>query len=159
MILLKQSFNSNITMKKMTLEERPREKMLINGVKSLSNSELLAIILRTGTIKMNAIDLANKIINTDAQGIRNLEHMTIEELCEIEGIGISKAAQIKAALELGVKIASYKPLKHKINDPWDVYKCYVDSLRFLDKEVFKTILLNTKNEVISDVEISVGTLN
>jgi DNA repair protein RadC len=158
-ILLKQSFNSNITMKKMTLEERPREKMLINGVKSLSNSELLAIILRTGTKKMNAINLANQIINTDAQGIRNLEHMTIEELCEIEGIGISKAAQIKAALELGVRIASYKPLKHKINDPWDVYKCYVDSLRFLDKEVFKTILLNTKNEVISDVEISVGTLN
>lgn len=150
---------SNVTLKKMALEERPREKMLINGAKKLSNSELLAIILRTGDKKMNAIDLANKIINKDAHGIRNLEYLTIEELCKIEGVGISKATQIKAALELGVRISSYRPLKHKINSPKDVYEYYVDSVRFLEKEVFKTILLNTKNEVISDVEVSIGTLN
>ena len=87
----------------MALEERPREKMLTKGEKSLSNAELLAIILRTGTKKKNAIELANYIINKDIQGIRYLQDITIEELCEIDGIGLSKAAQIKAALELRYK--------------------------------------------------------
>lgn len=148
-----------IGVKEMALEERPREKMLIQGEKSLSNAELLAIILRTGTKKQSVLELASYIINKDGQGIRWLEDITIQELCEIDGIGLSKAAQIKAALELGVRIASVKPAKYKITNPWDIYKYYMDSLRYLKKEVFKTILLNTKNEIICDIDVSVGTLN
>lgn len=148
-----------MTLKNMTLEERPREKMLVKGEKCLSNSELLAIIIRTGTKSKNAIELANYIINKDTQGIRYLKDMTIEELCEIDGVGLSKATQIKAALELGSRIASFKPSQYKVKNPWDIYKYYMDILRYEKQEVFKVVLLNTKNEIISDVEVSKGTLN
>ena len=143
----------------MALEERPMEKMILYGEKSLSNAELLAILLRTGTKKRNAIELANYIINKDLQGIRSLQDLTIEELCEIDGIGKSKASQIKAALELGIRISSAKPNKYKVKNPWDIYKYYMESLRYEQKEIFKVVLLNTKNEIITDVDVSVGTLN
>ncbi|SCJ19536.1 DNA repair protein RadC [uncultured Clostridium sp.] len=151
--------SSSLCVKEMALEERPREKMLTKGEKSLSNAELLAIILRTGTKKQSVLELANYIINKDSQGIRWLNDITIEELCEIDGIGISKAAQIKASLELGIRISSAKPIRYKVTNPWDIYKYYMDSLRYLNKEIFKIILLNTKNEIICDIDISVGTLN
>lgn len=148
-----------MTLKDMALEERPREKMLSKGESSLSNNELLAILLRTGTKNKNAIELANCIINKDTQGIRYLQDITIEELCEIEGIGLSKAAQIKAAIELGRRISSAIPENYKVKNPWDIYKYYMDSLRYLKKEIFKVVLLNTKNEIISDIDVSIGTLN
>ncbi|EQG36461.1 DNA repair RadC family protein [Clostridioides difficile DA00129] len=85
--------------------------------------------------------------------------MTIEELCNIDGIGLSKSTQIKAALELGSRVASFKPIKYKIRNPWDIQRYYMDSLRYLKKEVFKAVLLNTKNEIISDVDVSIGTLS
>lgn len=151
--------SSSLCVKEMALEERPREKMLTKGEKSLSNAELLAIILRTGTKKQSVLELANYIINKDSQGIRWLNDITIEELCEIDGIGISKAAQIKASLELGIRISSAKPIRYKVTNPWGIYKYYMDSLRYLNKEIFKIILLNTKNEIICDIDISVGTLN
>ena len=151
--------SSSLCVKEMALEERPREKMLTKGEKSLSNAELLAIILRTGTKKQSVLELANYIINKDSQGIRWLNDITIEELCEIDGIGISKAAQIKASLELGIRISSAKPIRYKVTNPWDIYNYYMDSLRYLNKEIFKIILLNTKNEIICDIDISVGTLN
>ncbi len=151
--------SSSLCVKEMALEERPREKMLTKGEKSLSNAELLAIILRTGTKKQSVLELANYIINKDSQGIRWLNDITIEELCEIDGIGISKAAQIKASLELGIRISSAKPIRYKVTNPWDIYIYYMDSLRYLNKEIFKIILLNTKNEIICDIDISVGTLN
>ena len=122
MIYLSKSFDFSRKVKDMALEERPREKMLLSGAKNLSNAELLAILLRTGTKKRNAIELANDIINKDSQGIRYLQDMSIEELCKIEGIGLSKATQIKAALELGLRISSYRPNKYKVKNPWDIYK-------------------------------------
>lgn len=152
-------FNLQRTVKEMALDERPREKMLAKGEKSLSNAELLAILLRTGTKHKNAIELANYIINKDLQGLRYLQDMTIEELCEIDGIGLSKATMIKAALELGVRVSSIKPKEYKVKNPWDIYKYYMDSLRYQKKEVFKVVLLNTKNEIISDIDVSIGTLN
>ena len=142
---LNKTFNANMTVKEMALEERPREKMLAQGEKSLSNAELLAIILRTGTKQKNVIDLANYIINKDSQGIRYLQDITIEQLCEIDGVGLTKATMIKASLELGRRVASFKPNKYKVKNPWDIYKYYMDSLRYLKKEVF--------------VDVSVGTLN
>ena len=159
MIYLSKSFDISRKVKDMALEERPREKMLLSGAKNLSNAELLAILLRTGTKKRNAIELANDIINKDSQGIRYLQDMSIEELCKIEGIGLSKATQIKAALELGLRISSYRPNKYKVKNPWDIYKYYMEGLRYKQNEVFKVVLLNTKNEIITDIDVSVGTLN
>ena len=159
MIYLSKSFDFSRKVKDMALEERPREKMLLSGAKNLSNAELLAILLRTGTKKRNAIELANDIINKDSQGIRYLQDMSIEELCKIEGIGLSKATQIKAALELGLRISSYRPNKYKVKNPWDIYKYYMEGLRYKQNEVFKVVLLNTKNEIITNIDVSVGTLN
>lgn len=133
--------------------------MLAKGQKHLTNSELLAIILRTGSKKKNAIELANYIINKDQQGLKYLNDMSIEELCEIDGIGLSKAAQIKASLELGIRIASIIPNKYRIKNPWDIYKYYMSTMRYENQEVFKVVLLNTKNEIICDVDVSKGTLN
>ena len=147
-----------MTIRDMTLEERPREKMLLNGANCLSDAELLAIIIRTGTKELNAIQLGQAIIDK-ADNIRYLQDLTFEELKSINGIGQTKALQIKAALELSNRIASYKPLKYKIKNPWDIYKYYMESLRYQYKEIFKVVLLNTKNEVITDVDISIGTLN
>ncbi len=153
------SFNEPLSLKNMALEERPREKMFLYGEKSLNNDELLAIILRTGNKNSNVLDLARKVINKDSQGLRYLKDISISELCEIDGIGLSKATQIKAALELGARVSSYKPEKYKVKNPWDIYKYYMESLRYLKKEVFKVVLLNTKNEIITHVDVSVGTLN
>ncbi len=147
-----------MTIGDMTLEERPREKMILNGASSLSDAELLAILIRTGTKELNAIQLGQAIINK-ADNIRYLQDLTYEELKSINGIGQTKALQIKAALELAKRISSYKPLKYKIKNPWDIYKYYMESLRYQYKEIFKVVLLNTKNEIITDVDISIGTLN
>lgn len=147
-----------MTIRDMTIEERPREKMLSSGVGSLSDAELLAIIIRSGTKELNAIQLATSIINK-ADNIRNLQDLTLEELKSIKGIGLTKATQIKAALELSKRISSYKPIKYKIKNPWDIYKYYLESLRYEYKEIFKVVLLNTKNEIITDIDISIGTLN
>ena len=147
-----------MTIQDMTLEERPREKMILNGAGSLTDAELLAILIRTGTKQFNAIQLGKAIIEK-ADNIRYLQNITIEELESINGIGKTKAVQIKAALELGNRIASYKPAKYKIKNPWDIYKYYMESLRYQYKEIFKVVLLNTKNEIITDVDISMGTLN
>ena len=147
-----------MTIQDMTLEERPREKMILNGAGSLTDAELLAILIRTGTKQFNAIQLGKAIIEK-ADNIRYLQNITIEELESINGIGKTKAVQIKAALELGNRIASYKPAKYKIKNPWDIYKYYMESLRYQYKEIFKIVLLNTKNEIITDVDISMGTLN
>ena len=147
-----------MTIQDMTLEERPREKMILNGAGSFTDAELLAILIRTGTKQFNAIQLGKAIIEK-ADNIRYLQNITIEELESINGIGKTKAVQIKAALELGNRIASYKPAKYKIKNPWDIYKYYMESLRYQYKEIFKVVLLNTKNEIITDVDISMGTLN
>lgn len=147
-----------MTIREMTEEQRPREKMILNGVGSLSDAELLAILIRSGTRELNAIGLA-KLIIEKAGNIRNLRDIQLEELKSIKGIGITKATQIKAALELASRIACYKPLKYKIKNPWDIYEYYLESLRYQYKEIFKIVLLNTKNEIITDIDISVGTLN
>ena len=140
-------------------EKLPREKIISKGVESLSNSELIAVLLRTGTKDKSVKELANDVLVHDSQGIRFLKEASIEELCSIDGIGISKASLIKAALELGVRISGSVPDKYSIRNPWDIYQYYMESMRYLNHEVFKTVLLNTKNEIISDIDVSSGTLN
>ena len=115
MIYLKKSSNSWMTIQDMTLEERKKKKMILNGPDSLSDAELLAIIIRSGTQKLNAIQLGQAIIKK-ADNIRYLQDLTIEELKSINGIGETKAVQIKAALELSKRIASFKPEKYKIKN-------------------------------------------
>ena len=140
-------------------DEFPREKMLKDGVKSLSNVELIAVLLRTGSKNKSVMELADELLKVDNEGIRFLKSASIEELCEIDGIGVSKASLIKAALELGVRIAESEVVRYQVKNPWDIYKYYMESMRYLKEEIFKTVLLNTKNEIITDIDVSHGTLN
>lgn len=150
---------NNLRIKEMNDDEKPIEKMLKKGAKSLSNAELIAILIRTGNRSNNAVTLSSKILKKSVDGIRGLRDMSVEELCEIDGIGKTKASILKAAFELGDRVACFMPEKHKIENPWDVYAYYIEEMRYLKKEVFKVILLNTKNEIICDINVSVGSLN
>lgn len=148
------------TIKDLPINERPREKLLKYGVGSLSNAELIAIIIRTGHLEDTAIDLANRLLSIDSTGIRYLSQASMEELTSIKGIGHCKSAQIIAAIELGKRISSYDGgAKLKVNSPHVVVELLMEEMRYLNKEHFKVILLNTKNHIISVEEISVGNLN
>jgi len=148
------------TIKDLPLNERPREKLLKYGVSSLSNAELIAVIIRTGYLEDNAIDLANRILSLDSSGIGYLSQVTIEELIKINGVGYCKAAQIIAAIELGKRISSRSvDARLKVDSPIVIVELLMEEMRYLNKEHFKVVLLNTKNQIISIEEISVGNLN
>lgn len=150
---------SYITIKEMAKDERPREKLVKYGVSSLSNTELLAILIRTGTKDASAIDLARQILSTNQMGLRVLTDSTVEELSQVKGIGMSKACQLLSAIELGKRLASSSKDVYCIKSPKDVSDLLMEEMRYYKKEYFKTILLNTKNEAISLELISVGSLN
>lgn len=152
------SYNALI-IKEMSVDERPREKLLRKGVQYLSNAELLAIILRTGTRGKNAIQIARDLIGKSGDGIRFLAEANYEELCSVEGVGESKAATILAAIELGNRVSSYIPQRYVIANPWDIHEFYREEMRYLKKEHFRAVFLDTKNQIIGDETISIGTLN
>jgi DNA repair protein RadC len=140
-------------------EERPRERMLQYGAAALNHSELLAILLRTGTIAESAIHVAQRIIR-ESGGLRHLASMSVEELIRIKGIGAAKALQIKAGLELGKRVAkSSFGERLIIRSPEDVSSFMMEELRYELKEKFVTIFLNTKNHIISHEVLSIGSLN
>jgi len=150
----------NYTIKDLPLNERPREKLLKYGVSSLSNAELIAVIIRTGHLEDNAIDLANRILSLDSSGIGYLSQVTVEELTKINGVGYCKAAQIVAAIELGKRISSRSAdARLKVDSPIVIVELLMEEMRYLNKEHFKVVLLNTKNQIISIEEISIGNLN
>lgn len=153
-------FQRNHTIKELPMTERPREKLYSHGPGALSNEELLAIIIRTGNKNDSAIDLARKILSRDNRGLVYLRDTTLQELMETKGVGKCKAAQILAAIEIGKRINFREALsKVKITEPSTIANLYMDEMRYLQKEHFRILLLDTKNQIISTEEISIGTLN
>ncbi len=151
--------NESITIKEMPLEERPREKLIALGAGVLSNAELLAILLRVGNKAESAVQLATRVI-TQSGGLRNLPYLSLEDLQENKGIGPDKAVMIKAALELGSRLATTpRGEAGSITTPRQAADLFMEELRYKKKEFFKVLLLNTKNHVISKEEISVGSLS
>ena len=147
--------------KELPSEERPREKLIQYGADTLSNTELLAILIRSGTREGSAIMLANRILALEEEeGISYLTNCLPEELSGIPGMGMAKACQIIAAIELGKRVAT-KPRRKRINikSPDEVASLFIEEMRYLKKEYFKVLLLNTKNEIIMIESISVGSLN
>lgn len=139
--------------------DRPRERMLEIGPEGLSNAELLAIILRTGSTNESVFQLAHKVL-AELEMLHNLQEITIEELTMIRGIGPAKAIQIKAAIELGRRVyRNIEDEKITIRSPRDVANYLIEELRYLKKEHFIAVLLDTKNKVIAKETISIGTLN
>ncbi len=142
----------------MPRQERPRERMIKYGPESLSNAELLAIILRTGTRRENVIDLSNRVLIE--YDLKALSRATVSELKSISGIKDAKACQIAAVFELARRIGAYhEEPRPKISSSRDVYNLVSPALNNLTKEHFIAMYLNTKNRVIKQETISIGTLN
>jgi len=140
-------------------EERPRERMLQFGAQALSNAELLAILLRTGTYAESSVQLAQRILK-ESGALRNIVDMSIDQLMMIKGIGPAKALQIQASIELGKRLAR-TTLNDKIiiRAPKDAASLLMEELCYLQKEHFVCLFLNTKNHVIGQETLSIGSLN
>ncbi len=155
---LDKKFNEQ-RIKNLPLEERPREKLLLRGVQALTDAELLAILLRTGTAKKSALDLGRELVADDGLYRRLARTSDLNELMQIKGLGQAKAATVLAALELGRRIASARPLdKVHVRCPQDVADFLMPRLRYATREQFLVILLNSKNLIIGTEIVSEGTL-
>ncbi len=141
-------------------EERPREKMLFYGKEALSNAELLAILLRTGTKEKSALELAQEILTLNENGIVYLQECSPEELSEIKGMGRAKACQILAATELGKRAATYpRKSRQEISNPDDIVQLFMEKMRYYKKEHFHVLLINAKGQILEETEVSIGDLN
>lgn len=139
--------------------ERPRERFEQSGPASLSNHELLAILLRTGTKEESVLQLSNRLL-TNFEGLRLLKDATLDEITAIKGIGKAKAIQVLAAVEIGRRISnlSYDD-RYIIRSPEDGANYVMNDMRFLAQEHFVCLYLNTKNQVLHKKTIFIGSLN
>jgi DNA repair protein RadC len=150
---------SRITIKDLPEDDRPRERLIKYGPSVLSNAELMAIIIGTGNRDESAIMLSQRLLS-EGNGLKYLLDTGVERLSEIKGIGLAKAAKIKAAIELGrrLALAGYSD-GYIIKKPDDVISLLMDEMRYLNKEYFKVVMLNVKNKVIAVDTVSIGSLN
>lgn len=149
---------SHIPIKDYPEEVRPREKLFHAGAEGLSDQELLAILLRSGTRDKTALDLAGEILA--AGGITSLTTLSVDELIEKKGVGLAKAAQLKAAVELARRLSRQKlGARPVIRNPQDAFELVRGEMAYLDREHFRVINLNTKKQVLAIDTVSVGSLN
>lgn len=143
-------------------DERPREKMLRQGAQTLTNAELLALILRTGdsATKKSAIDLGREIISHFGDNLRELGSADLAEICTINGVGLAKGSGLKAAFTLASRFQARK-LEHldRFTSPGQVFDYFHHEFRDSRKEYFLVLLLDGKNRIIRRVQISEGSLN
>lgn len=149
----------NLTLREVPNEERPRERMQQFGPHALSNAELLAILLRTGTLSESAVALGQRILK-ECGGIRQLVDLSLDQLTSIKGIGLAKAVQIQAGIELGRRLSrSGLERKLTIRSPQDAANLLMEDLRYHQKEHFVCLFLDTKNQLIGMETLSIGSLN
>ncbi|MGL5615320.1 MAG: RadC family protein [Sarcina sp.] len=139
-------------------DERPREKLLNYGVESLSDKELLALLLRTGQKGENALELSKRLLD-EAEGIEGVFNSSFLSLMKIKGIKEAKASQIIAACELYRRVKRKEIKNYKITSPEDIANLFEDSYFREQQEIVRLISLNTKNVVISVKEVFKGSLN
>jgi DNA repair protein RadC len=141
-------------------DDRPREKLLKKGPRALSNSELLAILLRTGTKGASAIDLARRIVEKFGT-FRNMSHTDVREWKELRGLGPAKTAQIMAAIEVGRRFREdeVRHAKQKIASAQDIVDIILPYVRDLKTEVSKVVYLNSDNRIIDITDAAAGTVN
>jgi DNA repair protein RadC len=152
-----------LRMKDIPASERPYEKLEKYGSETLSDAELLAIVIRTGSREETSVALAQRLLlrGENCGGVSFLHDLSVEELRKTRGIGRVKALQIKAVMELSKRISASLINNNKvtIKSPVEVSTLLMEEMRYLKKEVFKIILLNTKNHIIKYMNVSVGSLN
>ncbi len=139
--------------------ERPRERLRDRGPQYLSNSELLAILLRTGTASENVVALATRLLAA-AGGLAGLARANFQELLLVKGLGDAKVAQVMAALELGKRLAALPtPDRPSVSSPKDVADLLTPDMAWLDQESLRVVLLNTRNQIISVSEVYRGNVS
>ena len=142
------------------IDDRPREKLLKKGARALTNSELLAILLRTGIKGSSAIDLARKVMKKFGT-FRNMLHVDVRDWKEFKGIGNAKVAHIQSALEIGRRFREDEASigKQKISSAKDIVDILSPQLRDLKTEVFKVVYLDSNNRIIDIMDAAIGTVN
>ena len=151
--------NAGPTVREMPSEERPRERLATFGPRHLSNTELIAILLRTGSAGENVISQSSRLLSR-FDGLRGLGKATYAELCAERGLSEAKTYQILAALELGRRFVSLAPEERAtINCPEDVVNLLSAEMSALEQEHLRVLLLNTRNEVMGAEEIYIGNVN
>lgn len=154
--------NQTCKMKELSENERPYEKCLRYGAEYLSDTELLAVLLRSGVKGMNSLELAQKILQTPSEGtgLLNIHHLTLQKLKNIRGIGTVKAIQILCLSELAKRLAKTSAGEGLIfNNPSTIAEYYMEELRHQKQEQMKLLMLNTKTKLIGETDISKGTVN
>lgn len=150
--------------KDLPLSERPYEKLEIYGAENLSNAELLAIIIKSGTKEQSSVSIAQEILKlnekTKQDNLRFLQEISLEEFMQIKGIGKVKAIQLKAICEITKRIA--RPINNQkkiIKNPKDVADLLIPELKYEKREIAKVLILNSKNVVLKSINISLGGAN
>ena len=147
------------TVREMPTEERPRERLAAYGPRHLSNTELIAILLRTGSAGENVLSQSSRLLSR-FDGLRGLGKASYAELCAERGLSEAKTCQILAALELGRRFVSLAPEERAvINCPEDVVNLLSAEMSALEQEHLRVLLLNTRNEVMGIEEIYIGNVN
>ncbi|MBL7853325.1 MAG: DNA repair protein RadC [Cyclobacteriaceae bacterium] len=146
-----------LNIKNWSPEDRPREKLVMKGTGALSDAELIAILIGTGTTKITAVELARQVLQHVNNDLHSLARLTVKDLMKIKGIGEAKAITIVAALELGRRRKELEPeAKPKIASSKDAFELLRGDLMDLPKEEFWVLLLNRANRVITKRRISEG---
>ncbi len=146
-------------LREMPEEERPREKLVSKGAEALSNVDLLAIILHTGIKNESVVHLAERLLS-ETEGLARLSTLSPQELSKVRGIGLTKAVTIVAAFELSRRLSALQGGERVvIHGPRDAASLVMARLRYLQKEHFIVLLLSTKNHVLAQSTISIGSLN
>jgi len=145
--------------KEIPTEERPRERFLKYPTESISNHELIAIILRTGSREVSVIELSKKLLYKYAN-LKELSNAPIKDLTKLRGIGLSKAIEIKAAFELGKRVIKEGfTTQERLHSPESIYQFLKEDLEMKNQEHFIALYLNTKGELIKKETLFIGSLN
>ncbi len=147
-----------LKIREMPQEERPREKLAAHGASTLTNPELIAILLRTGVVGTNAIEVARELLDTYGS-LTRLSRCNVDELAKIRGVGFAKAVQLVAAFGLGQRLARGTLSKQKIDSPELVNELIGREMRMLRKESLQVILLDTRHHLIRVEKVSSGSIN
>lgn len=150
----------HLTMKELPESERPYDKFLNTGVEGLSDAELLAIILRSGSKGRTALQLAQDVLCREQRNLLNLNQLTMTELAEIPGIGKVKAIQLKCIAELAKRMSATTYRKNmKVDEPKTIAEYYMEQLRHETREKLLVAMFDTKNHFLGDEVLSIGTVN
>ena len=149
---------SQLKIREMPEEERPREKLLARGPDALTNAELIAILLRTGRRGTNVVEVARELLDR-YMSFAELSRCSVQEISEIKGIGPAKAVELVAAFNLGKRFAQEPLSQQKLDSPELIYKLLGDEMRMLRTESLRVVLLDTRYRLVRVESVSMGSMN